>query len=106
MKKIETMPRMTMREFLGKIEDDTDVWSDYTDRIPVCVCPPVKFTAEGEKEFKHELDEIMVEYDGDVCNVLCNDTADPDKTEDEAFTLLYSLAGYCSAKDYERWFED
>ena len=105
MRKIETIPRMTMREFFQTVEVDTDVWSDTTDRMPVCVCPPIKFTETGEEMFKRELDEIMIEHDGDVATVICGDGDDWEANERDAFALLYSLAGYCSEKNYKKWFE-
>ncbi|MBO7617336.1 MAG: hypothetical protein J6T22_09480 [Bacteroidales bacterium] len=89
---------------INLFDKDTDVTVDGINVI--AVCPPVKLTKEGIKKFKPALDLPV-----DHLTVVSDDDADydednPNSKLELAWQLLYSLAGYCSTKDYQKWFED
>lgn len=86
-----------LRELLHAINiigEDRDV--DVDGLGGICVCPPVKLTAAGRDYFREGL---SANTDG---LLVC----DKDHRRNEcAWELLKSCAGYCSTKDFERWFE-
>lgn len=89
---------------INVFDKDTDVMVDGINAI--AVCPPVKLTKEGMNTFKDALD-LPVDY----MTVVSDDEADydednPNSKLELAWKLLCSLAGYCSERDYKKWFED
>lgn len=94
------MKKRTLLDLLSAINiigEDMDVTVDGIDSI--AVCPPVRITPKGLEDFKDALDAPLLENCG--CVVSC-----PTEKQDEAaWDLLSSLAGYCSSKKFEEWFE-
>ena len=82
---------------------DMDIMVDGIDSI--AVCPPIKFTPEGLSQFRMALGaNVEVEYKSNFHS----DTYISDSDEDvniEAWRLLSSLAGYCGANKFNKWFE-
>lgn len=98
--------RMSMRYFLQNIKNDIDVYNNVTDEA-VCYCPPIKFTEEGEKHFRWTLDHVFLNVNEEDCYaiVICNENNCNWKLiKHGAFDLLYSIAGYCSSVNYDKWF--
>lgn len=89
----------------GCFDFDFDVYDSYDERCQIAYTP-VGLTCEGTQHFKKALDlKVQGFYQNGiygVCNLVveCNN-------EDEAQAcadFFYSAAGYCSSKDYEKWF--
>lgn len=96
----------TLKDYLRAINiigEDHDVYVDGIDAI--AVCPPVKFTPKGLEHFKKALDaKVEVEYkDGSHCGTYVGD--DDEQINEQVWTLLSSLAGYCAGSKFEIWFE-
>ena len=97
---------MTVRDLL-KMEIDVDVYDSICDEIAIAFCGAVKLTEEGETHFSEVLD-YPVEFNRDCSNVIVM----LDETEGvwqkqlrKAKDFFWSLAGYCDADDYDRWFK-
>lgn len=96
-----------MRDFLQNVKNDIDVYNNVTDDEGICYCPPVRFTAEGEEHFKWTLDHVFLNVNEEDCyaEVICNESNCNWKLiKQGAFDLLYSIAGYCSSENYDKWF--
>lgn len=98
--------RTTLKDLLRAINilgDDRDVVVDGQDVI--AVCPPVKFTPEGLKNFNKALNAtVEVEYKNDSHrSTYVSD--DEEGINEEAWNLLASLAGYCADSKFQIWFE-
>ena len=91
--------KMTVEEFIRTAEEDIDVYDDYDERLGICYCPPMELTEEGRERFAHAL-ALNCEWDDENCTVEC----ETGKDAQAAFELFASLAGYCAADDYDRWF--
>ena len=95
--------RMDMRDFVRKIaEDKPDIIK------LICYCPPIEFTAEGEKYFGWTLDNVFLNVDEDSqwAEVICDEGDYPwQLIKRKAFELLYAMAGYCSEENYNKWFK-
>lgn len=98
--------KATLKDLLHAINilgDDRDVTVDGIDTI--AVCPPVKFTPEGQKHFQKALNAtVEVEYKNDShrATYVSDDEEDVDEA---AWNLLASLAGYCEESKFDKWFE-
>lgn len=96
----------TLQDLLHSINllgNDTDVCVDGFGSL--AVCPPVKLTPAGRKQFKQALTaNVFVEYVNDIHQNTC--VSDDDAEIDEmVWNFLTSLAGYCYADGYDQWFE-
>ena len=100
--------RMNMRDFVRTMKNDIDVYNNVTDDDGICYCPPVEFTAEGEKYFGWTLDNVFLNADEDNqwAEVICDEGDYPwQLIKLKAFDLLYAMAGYCSEENYNKWFK-
>lgn len=102
---------MKIREFI-KIERDIDVYDDVCESLAIAFCGPLELTAEGEKEFAEVmgydievipgeetwsgLDHAIVHVDGENWK----------KKLRRAKEFFESMAGYCAADDYDKWFKE
>lgn len=99
--------RMSMRDFLQNVKNDIDVYNNVTDDEGICYCPPIKFTEAGEKHFSWTLDNVFLNVNEEDCyaEVICDEGNYPwTLIKRKAFDLLYSIAGYCSSVNYDKWF--
>ena len=104
---------MRVRELLN-MEVDIDVYDDVCDDIGIAFCGPMKLTEEGKKHFRSVLNYHVTlrNYCGDVVAIVIvgdRDYCKDDNWEprlEKAKELFESLAGYCPAEDYDRWFEE
>lgn len=98
--------KATLKDLLHAINilgDDRDVRVDGIDTI--AVCPPVRFTPEGQKHFQKALNAtVEVEYRNDY-HLYTYVGDDDEDVDEEAWDLLTSLAGYCAHSKYNKWFE-
>ena len=82
---------------------DIDVIDDYDERCWIAKCGAYRLTDAGEQKFHKALDIPVYMTTGKKNNVaiLHCETAREAETCREFF---FSLAGYCAADDYDRWF--
>lgn len=78
---------------------DIDVIDDYDERCWIAKCGAYKLTDEAVQKFHRVLD-IDVEMNDNIAVLHC-ETA---KEANECKVFFLSLAGYCAAEDYDRWF--
>jgi len=101
---------MKVRDLLP-MDIDIDVYDNVCEELGICFCGPAELTDEGARYFADVLD-----YDIDLCRgygdvVAIVHVDDPDDKVwrhklNRASALFYALAGYCSDKNYHRWFKD
>lgn len=96
----------TLRDLLHAINilgGDRDICVDGIDSI--AVCPPIMMTPEGREYFAEALNagvEVLYRYNEHYDTYVSS--AD-EKTNEKAWELLASLAGYCPASKFPKWFE-
>ena len=103
---------MKVRELL-KMDIDIDVYDNVTEELAVAFCGPMELTEAGLRRFGEVLD-YSVELAKDKGSyiyaiVAVDDPEDEDGWEcklELAKELFESMAGLCSATDYELWFKD
>lgn len=84
---------------------DIDVCDDYDERCWIAKCGAYRLTDAAEQKFYKALD-IEVELMPRIAVLKCDD-ADEKKAEANAQAckeFFFSLAGYCAAEDYDKWF--
>lgn len=96
---------MKVKDFI-KIEQDIDVFDNVCEELAIAFCGAIKLTKEGKKKFAD-----VLEYDIDVRKSFLADVAvidiDYDDWKDrlkKAKEFFYSVAGYCSEENYDKWF--
>lgn len=99
---------LTVRELLAK-DIDTDVYNDVTDDWEFAFVGPVTLTEAGKNYFAEVLDiECVVKEEAGyptVTTVLVDGPVWKHKYR-IAEEFFKAAAGYCSDKDYKRWFEE
>lgn len=94
---------MKIRNLL-KQEIDIDVYDDATEELGIAFCGPQELTEEGEREFADVLDyECSI---GDQCVIIHVDGEDWEHKLERAELLFESMAGYCSAEQFDKWFKE
>ncbi len=90
-----------------KMHIDIDVCDDVCEELYIAFCGPMELTESGEKQFGEALD-YELEITGDVAIVKIDDDNDDvwGARLEKAKELFYSLAGYCSSDDYDKWFKE
>lgn len=85
---------------------DVDVYDDVCDDIAVAFCGPMALTEEGAEVWGDvvEYDMHLVSVSGYTNAIIHVDGDDWKKRLGRAKDFFWSLAGYCPADDYERWF--
>lgn len=101
---------MKVKDLL-EMEIDIDVYDNVCEELAIAFCGAIKLTEEGGRHFANvlEYDVKILEnsFLGDVAIVNVDDEEGIwQKKLEGAKELFYSLAGYCSSTDYERWFID
>lgn len=101
---------MKVKDLL-EMEIDVDVYDNVCEELAIAFCGAIKLTEEGRKHFAN-----VLEYDVNILEnpflgqVAIVDVDDKGRHMAEkvrgAKELFYSLAGYCSSTDYDRWFVD
>lgn len=96
----------TIRDFL-RMDISVDVISDYSDDLWIAFEGPVRLTEDGERKF-HSVLSLLVEFrpgfGGMVACVLIDHRKDCERLNRKCVEFFESLAGYCSADDWDRWF--
>lgn len=97
-----------VRDFL-KNEIDIDVYDDVTEELGIAFCGPMELTDEGAEKFAEVLD-YDIRFARDLSCAIVHVDDDNEKVWKrklkKASELFYSLAGYCDADDYDRWFKE
>lgn len=78
---------------------DIDVIDDYDERCWIAKCGAYKLTDEAVQKFHRVLD-IDVDMRDDIAVLHCETEREAEECKD----FFLSLAGYCAAEDYDRWF--
>lgn len=92
---------MKIRDFI-KMDIDIDVYDNVCDGIGIAYCGPMSLTEEGEKQFAEVMD-YGIEIQDDVA-IVDTDHDDWKHRLKKAKEFFYSIAGYCDADLYDKWF--
>lgn len=90
---------------------DVDVYDNVCDDIGIAFCGPMVITDLGKEKFKTALNlecELITRNGYTECTVNVESGLHPDAWKanlKEAKQFFYAIAGYCSADDYDLWFE-
>ena len=92
---------------------DIDVCDDYDERCWIAKCGAYRLTDAAVQKFHRALDIgvhiVGKGFGGAPVAILECDREDEEEAERnarECKNLFFSLAGYCAADDYDRWFEE
>ena len=94
---------MKVKDLLVK-EIDIDVYDNVVEELGIAFCGAMELTDEGKEKFADVLEydiEINEDYGVAIVDIDYDDWEDRLK---KAKRLFYSLAGYCSEENYNRWF--
>lgn len=103
---------MKVSEFVKLWSDgshnDIDVYDDVCEELGIAYCGGYKLTKEGKEKFKDAL-ELEIEADENpkypVAIVYVDDKEGVwQKKLKSAKEFFYSIAGYCSDEDFDKWF--
>ena len=89
-----------VRDLLDQHLGCVDVVDNYTEELHIAFDMPAKLTEEGLKQFSDVLD-LRVELYPDICFI---DVEDSQEKLDKASKFFWSIAGYCSQSDWDKWF--
>ena len=102
---------MKVKDLL-KMDIDVDVVDDVCEELYIAFCGAYELTEAGKRKFREALNyecEFHRPCSDDLICIIHVD--DPDEKVwtrklRKATELFYSLAGYCAAEDYDRWFKE
>ena len=96
---------MKVRELMRQ-DIDIDVYDKVTDELGIAFCGAMELTEEGEKEWGDvlEYDFTLENGFGGIIAMIDVDGDDWEERVSRAKAFFYSLAGYCSSDDYDKWF--
>lgn len=99
------MTKMKVKDFIAK-DYDIDVYDNVCEELGIAKCGAYSLTDEGKQEWAD-----VLEYDIEVYEENCCAVVDVDGNEGvwqkklrRAKNFFYSLAGYCSEENYDKWF--
>lgn len=94
---------------LIKMDVDIEIDDNVCQEIGLSFVGPIKLTKEGEEEFKDVLEyEVTLYEDHYWASVKCDDQEPEIKWLEKfkkTFNFFKACAGYCSIKDYDKWFK-
>lgn len=102
---------MTVKDLLT-MEIDIDVVDDVCEELYIAFCGPMKLTEAGQEKFREVLDYkvSLRSHGGGYILAIIHVDDDNDKVWKrklrKAIELFHSLAGYCDADDYDKWFRE
>lgn len=100
---------MKVRDLL-EMEIDIDVVDDVCEELYIAFCGPMKLTEAGQEKFREVLDYKVSLHSRGGGYILATIHVDDDNDKvwkrklRKAIELFHSLAGYCDADDYDKWF--
>lgn len=95
---------MKVRDLI-KMDVDIDVYDDYDERLGIAYCYGYKLTEEGEERFKDAL-ELDVEIRNGFGEAIALVHCETGKEATKAMDFFNSLAGWCSVKQFDKWFQE
>lgn len=99
---------MTIKDFMAVCSGDFDVYDNYTEELGIAYCGE-RLTPEGERHFEEVLQMPVVEITNDTVTIGVDIKGLPEAKVEKrlrlAKDLFESIAGYCSADDYDIWVE-
>lgn len=102
---------MKVKDLL-KMDIDVDVVDDVCEELYIAFCGAYKLTDAGKRKFRevlnYECEFHRLCSDDLLCIIHVDDPDEKIWTRKlrKAKELFYSLAGYCAAEDYDKWFEE
>lgn len=101
---------MKVRDLL-KMEIDIDVYDDVCEELGIAFCGAYELTDEAKEHFAEALEYDVEFHNNGAAIVGIVHVDDPDEAVwesrlEKAIELFYSLAGYCAADDYDKWFKE
>lgn len=94
--------KMKVRDFLLKCEQDIDVYTDVIERNPIAYCPVTLMTEDGIEEWSDVL-KLTIDVDYTYCEAVVE--CETEEQDERAWQFFASVAGYCSDKNWNKWFE-
>lgn len=91
---------MKVKELLP-MHTDIDVYDDLCEELAIAFCGAYELSNEAKEHFAEAL-EYDCEISGDVIIVHTENMKQVRKAQE----LFESLAGYCAADDYDKWFKE
>lgn len=102
MTNVETI---TIRELMSR-EIDADIGNEVLDIDIHAFCGPMEITETGEKKWHDVLnEEVQLEHSGRWGDWIYLKT-DKANTVKKCANFFAAAAGYCSEKEYEKWFNE
>ena len=93
---------MRVRDLIDLLDISVDVCDDYDERCYIGYEGGYDLTEAGKRRFADALDVPIYGINGFAVTIHC-----PTATEAQACKeLFYSIAGYCSEKNFDRWFRE
>ena len=103
------MRRIKLKELI-EMDIDIEVYDDVTQELDMSFVGPIKLTEEGQKEFKEVLEYNVTLYEDEKYAIVkCADEEPEIKwiiKFKKAFKFFKTCAGYCSTKEYDKWFKE
>lgn len=108
--KMERGTIMKVKELL-KMDVDIDVYDDVCEELAIAKCGAYELSEEAQKHFAEALEyDCELHSDGGytvcIAHVDDHDESVWKHKLSMACELFYSLAGYCAADDYDKWFKE
>lgn len=93
-----------IREFI-KMDIDIDVVDDYCEELYIAFCGPLGLTAAGETAWADVLDmDIDITHIGGYNPIAVVLVEDSEQKMQRAKDFFESVAGFCPASDWDKWF--
>lgn len=97
---------MTIKDFMDVCSGDFDIYDNYTEELGIAYCGE-KLTPEGERHFKEALQIPVAEITNDTVTIGVDTKGLSDAQIEKRLRLtkelFESIAGYCSADNYDIW---
>ena len=99
---------MKIKDFIEVFSGDIDVVDNYTEELYIAYCGE-HLTPEGEEHFAEALELQIEEIRSDLVIIMVDHEEFTDEEAEHnlkiAKELFESMAGYCDADDWDKWFE-
>ena len=90
---------------LLKRDISIDVYDDVCEELAIAFEGPQELTEAGKKHFENVLDyEVELDEKDGSATLMIGNSKYWEKKLERAKELFYGMAGYCSEKDYNKWF--
>lgn len=100
---------ITVKDFISVFDGTIDVYDNYTEELGIAYCGE-KLTPEGEKHFAEALRLPIERIDNEMLVVAVNAPGQSEKETERKLQIakdfFESAAGFCTSKDYDKWFKE